>query len=136
MDVLKESRVVPDAVQMLDSTVILDHHQAAGARGDSATGFWPIERWVHNQDTPPCQRRRLAHGDRDHARSGSNYAGYNLMMADNPPKLFALRANRGCDYDKIRDDIESQIYKSRKVRKIVDMVSIPCSTWSSAASIS
>jgi len=33
MDALNEARVVPDALQMIDSTVVRAHHQAAGARG-------------------------------------------------------------------------------------------------------
>jgi len=33
MDALNESRAVPDALQMIDSTVIRAHHQAAGAKG-------------------------------------------------------------------------------------------------------
>lgn len=33
MDALNQSRAVPDALQMIDSTVIRAHHQAAGAKG-------------------------------------------------------------------------------------------------------
>lgn len=33
MDALNESRIVPDALQMIDSTVVRTHHQAAGAKG-------------------------------------------------------------------------------------------------------
>ena len=33
MDALNQSRSVPDALQMIDSTVIRAHHQAAGAKG-------------------------------------------------------------------------------------------------------
>jgi urease alpha subunit len=33
MEALNESRMVPDALQMIDSTVIRAHHQAAGAKG-------------------------------------------------------------------------------------------------------
>jgi transposase len=33
MDALNESRIVPDALQMIDSMVIRAHHQAAGAKG-------------------------------------------------------------------------------------------------------
>ena len=32
MDALDQSRAVPDALQMIDSTVIRAHHQAAGAK--------------------------------------------------------------------------------------------------------
>ena len=33
LEVLLESRIVPDALQMIDSTVVRAHHQAAGAKG-------------------------------------------------------------------------------------------------------
>lgn len=33
MDVLNHSGAVPDALQMIDSTVVRAHHQAAGAKG-------------------------------------------------------------------------------------------------------
>ena len=33
LEALNESQIVPDALQMIDSTVIRAHHQAAGAKG-------------------------------------------------------------------------------------------------------
>ncbi len=33
MEALNESGIVPDALQMIDSTVVRAHHQAAGAKG-------------------------------------------------------------------------------------------------------
>ena len=33
LEALNESRIVPDALQMIDSTVVRAHHQAAGATG-------------------------------------------------------------------------------------------------------
>lgn len=33
MDALNEGGLVPDALQMVDSTVVRAHHQAAGAKG-------------------------------------------------------------------------------------------------------
>ena len=33
LEVLNESRVAPDGLQMIDSTVVRAHHQAAGAKG-------------------------------------------------------------------------------------------------------
>ena len=33
LDVLNDSEVMPDQVQMIDSTIIRAHHQAAGAKG-------------------------------------------------------------------------------------------------------
>ncbi len=69
MEALNESRIVPDALQMIDSTVIRAHHQAAGAKGGSATGFWPFKRWLYDQDRPPRQRRRPSHEVGHHARA-------------------------------------------------------------------
>ena len=45
-----------DAVQMIDSTVIRAHHCAAGARGDSKSGSWPLARWLFDQNPCPDQR--------------------------------------------------------------------------------
>jgi urease alpha subunit len=33
MDTLNKSGLVPDALQMIDSTVVRSHHRAAGAKG-------------------------------------------------------------------------------------------------------
>ncbi|MBB3988164.1 transposase [Sagittula marina] len=80
MDALNESGAVPHALQMIDSTVVRAHHplpgralreqcperEAAGAKGDSATGSWPLTRWLHDQDPPPRQCSRAAHEDGDH----------------------------------------------------------------------
>jgi transposase len=44
------------AVQMVDSTVIRAHHCAAGARGDSKPGSWPLARWLHDQNPRQDQR--------------------------------------------------------------------------------
>ena len=70
MEALNESGAVPNAPQMIDGTVIRAHHQAAGARGDSATGFRALKRWLHDQDPPPRQRAWSAHEDRNHAGPG------------------------------------------------------------------
>lgn len=72
---LEPQWAVPDALQMIDITVIRAHHQAAGAKGDSATGFWPLKRWLHDQDPPPCQCCRPAHENRDHARPDVRFSG-------------------------------------------------------------
>ena len=57
----------------------------------------------------------------------SEYTGYDLVMADNPPQP-AIPVGEGYDSDKIREDIESRnalpmipMRKNRKVRKAVDM---------------
>ena len=58
----------------------------------------------------------------------SDYAGYDLVMADNLPSPAVLVADRGYDSDRIREDVEKRdavpmipMRKNRKVRKTVDM---------------
>ena len=45
-----------NAVHMVDSTVIRAHHCAAGPRGDSKSGSWPLARWLLDQNPCPDQR--------------------------------------------------------------------------------
>ncbi|KAB2532703.1 transposase [Salipiger aestuarii] len=42
MEALNQSEGVPDALQMLDSTVIRAHHQAAGPQGGSRVRVWVV----------------------------------------------------------------------------------------------
>lgn len=55
-----ESGAAPPQVQMIDSTVIRAHHQAAGAKGGPRNRFWPFKRWLHDQDTSDRQCLGLA----------------------------------------------------------------------------
>ncbi len=71
LEALNQSGAVPNALQMIDSTVIRAHHQATGAKGDSETGFWPFKRWRHDQDPPPRQRAWVAHENR--LLTGANF---------------------------------------------------------------
>ena len=43
LDALNESGLVPAALQMIDSTVIRAHHQAAGARGGLRDRVWAVQ---------------------------------------------------------------------------------------------
>ena len=70
LEVLNDSEVVPDSVQMIDSTIVRAHHQAAGTKGGSEAGSWPLKRWLHDQDPPPHKRAWPAHESRDYAWAG------------------------------------------------------------------
>ena len=70
-----------------DSIVIHAHHHAAGTKGGLLTrGSWPFGRWVPDQDPSS-----LVNGTGLPMTTGitpgqdSDYAGYDLVMADNPP---------------------------------------------------
>jgi len=56
LDALNDVKAVPDTVQMIDSTIIKAHHQAAGAKGDSERRSWPFKRWLYVQNTPSNKR--------------------------------------------------------------------------------
>lgn len=66
LETLNESEAVPNQVQMIDSTIIRAHHQAAGAKGGLKRKFWPFKRWLHDQNSSDYQCPRLAHAGRDH----------------------------------------------------------------------
>lgn len=70
MDALNESGAAPDAMQMVDRTVIRANHQAAGLKGDFATGFRALKRWLYDQNSSPRKRGWLADEKRDHAGPG------------------------------------------------------------------
>ncbi len=43
LEALNESRLAPDALQMIDSTVVRAHHQAAGAKGGLRDRVWAVQ---------------------------------------------------------------------------------------------
>ena len=53
MDDLNQSGAALDALQMIDSTVVAPIIRQRAQKGDPATGFWPLKRWLHDQDPPP-----------------------------------------------------------------------------------
>jgi transposase len=59
-----------DLLQMIDSTSIRAHHCAAGGRGDSPAGSWPLARWLHEQAPHPRQRARSAYRPARDRRAG------------------------------------------------------------------
>ncbi len=128
LDALNQSGAAPEALQMVDSTVIRAHHQAAGAkRGTPRQGFGRSRGGF----TTKIHLRANAHGlpMRTQITPGqtSDYLGFDLVMADNLPEPKVLLADRGYDADRIRKtmderDILTQIpmRKTRKMRVGVD----------------
>ncbi|WP_282078736.1 IS5 family transposase [Epibacterium ulvae] len=128
LDALNQSGAVPDALQMVDSTVIRAHHQAAGAkRGTPRQGFGRSRGGF----TTKIHLRVNAHGlpIRTEITPGqtSDYLGFDLVMVDNLPEPKVLLADRGYDADRIRKDMENRdilteipMRKTRKMRVGVD----------------
>ena len=108
MDTLNESGLVPDALQMIDSTVVRAHHQAAGAKGDSETKFRPFERWLRDQDPPPGQWRAPPHEVGHHAGRTSYYLGFDLVVDDNLPDPCVLLADKGYASDTVGKTIQAR----------------------------
>src|SRR5271154_5027656 len=66
---LNENEGPQRSVQMIDSTVV------RAQKGDSETGFWPLEGWLHDQNSSPHQRRRAADHGGDHRRGSLGLQG-------------------------------------------------------------
>ncbi|MEO1211863.1 MAG: IS5 family transposase [Cyanobacteria bacterium J06638_20] len=128
MEALNRSGAVPDALQMIDSTVVRAHHQAAGAKrgtprqglGRSRGGFTTKIHLLVNAHGLPM-RTEITPGQT------SDYLGFDLVMADNLPTPSVLLADRGYDADSIRRTIVKRqavpvipMRKSRKMRVGVD----------------
>jgi transposase len=60
LDVLNQSDMAPDSVQMIDSTIIRAHHQAAGAKGGLKNKVLAAQKVAYDQDPPHHQRNRPA----------------------------------------------------------------------------
>lgn len=114
---------------MIDSTVIRAHHHAAGAKGGapkealgrSRGGFTTKIHLRVNSAGLPTRAEITPAQD-------SDYAGIDLVIADNLPSPAVLVIDRGYDSDKIREDVEKRdtvpmipMRKNRNVRKTVDM---------------
>ncbi|MBB1493401.1 IS5 family transposase [Paracoccus sp. MC1854] len=128
MDALNESKAVPDALQMIDSTVVRAHHQAAGGKrgtprqgfGRSRGGFTTkIHLRVNSAGLP--MRIEITPGQT------SDYKGFDLVMSDNLPEPSVLLADRGYDSDNVRKTMEARdvlpvipMRKNRKLRVVVD----------------
>ncbi|MEM9784792.1 MAG: IS5 family transposase [Pseudomonadota bacterium] len=122
LEVLNDSEAVPDAVQMVDSTIIRAHHCATGARGGpqsqnlgrSKGGFTTKIHLRTNAAGLPTKAAITA-------GQASDYAGYaDTIDADLPPAR-VLIADKGYDSDAIRDGVEAAggtpVIPARRTRK-------------------
>ncbi|MFD2439555.1 IS5 family transposase [Paracoccus kondratievae] len=128
LEALNANGLAPDALQMIDSTVVRAHHQAAGAKGGtprqgfgrSRGGFTTkVHLRVNGAGLP--MRSDITPGET------SDYRGFDLVMDDNLPEPCVLLADRGYDSDKVRENMEARnivpvipMRKSRKLRVAVD----------------
>ncbi|MCU9840520.1 IS5 family transposase [Ruegeria sp. WL0004] len=117
LETLTESRIVPDALQMVDSTVVRAHHQAAGGKrgtprqgfGRSKGGFTTkIHLRVNAAGLP--MRTDITPGQT------SDYLGFDRVMDDNLPEPVVLLADKGCDADRIRAELQN-----RSIRPVIPM---------------
>lgn len=122
MDALNESGAIPSALQMIDSTVVRAHHQAAGVKGGtprqgfsrSRGGFTTKIHLLVNAHGLPLSAEITP-------EQTSDYVGFDLVMADNLPKPSVLLADRGYDADSIRTTMAARnvvpVIPMRKSRK-------------------
>ena len=122
------SGLVPDALQVVDSTVVRAHHQAADAEGGtprqglgcSCGGFTTkIHLRVNGVGLPISSD--ITPGQT------SDYPGFDRVMDDNLPELAVLLADCGYDSDNVRKTMETRnvvpvipMRKSRKLRVAID----------------
>ncbi|QRZ12921.1 IS5-like element ISPme2 family transposase [Paracoccus methylovorus] len=128
LEALNESRIVPDALQMIDSTVVRAHHQAAGGkRGTPRQGFGRSRGGFTTKIHLRVNAAGLPMRTEITAGQTSDYLGFDLVMADNLPEPSVLLADRGYDSDNIRKTMEVRdvvpvipMRKTRKLRVAVD----------------
>ena len=118
---------MPDALQIIDSTLVRAHHQAAGSkrgrcdRVSAALVVVSRPRSTFSSTHGLPVRTEITPGQT------SDYLGFDLVMADNLPAPSVLLADRGYDVDRIRTAVERcnalpeiPMRKSRKMRVGVD----------------
>ncbi|RYH08399.1 IS5 family transposase [Tropicimonas sp. IMCC6043] len=128
LEALTESRIVPDALQMVDSTVVRAHHQAAGAkRGTPRQGFGRSKGGFTTKIHLRVNAAGLPMPTDITPGQTSDYLGFDLVMDDNLPEPSVLLADKGYDADSIRDEMRERaiqpvipMRKSRKKRVGVD----------------
>src|SRR5688572_5433852 len=88
---------------MIDATIVRAHQHAAGAKGDSKRGHWPIARRAEHQDSycRRCDRSSLA--DDAHRRTGAR--GDTGQSIDRGLTLVSLIADKGVDNDGFRAEL-------------------------------
>ena len=125
LEVMNESNVVPDSLQMIDNTITRAHHCAAGVKGGL------------KKKTLAVLKVALSPGQT------SDYLGYDAIMDADlaPPKV--LLADTACDSDANRDDVEARrgttvipARKTIRARNLSLATSIPCEISLSDASTS
>jgi transposase len=96
-----------DTLQMIDSTIIRAHHCAAGAKGDSESGSWPLARWLLDQIDVRTNGDCLPIGVVLTPGEAHDSTAYPDLMAERDSDLDVLLADRGYDSDPIRDDVRA-----------------------------
>eukprot|EP01036_Dinobryon_divergens_P037062 gene37062-48390_t len=97
LDALNESGIMPDQVQMIDSTVIRAHHLAAGAKG----GLKKKIHLIANAHGLPV-RAEITGGE------VSDFKGFDRLVDDDLPHAKVFLADRGYDSDHIRKIITNR----------------------------
>ena len=122
MDAPNESGAVQHALQMIDSTAVHAHHQAAGAKtgtprqgvGRSRGGFTTKIHLSVNA-AGPAMRGEITAGQT------SDYLGFNVVMAENLTAPSVLLADRGYDAVSICKSMNKKdvlpVFPMRKSRK-------------------
>ncbi len=116
------------SVQLIDSTIIRAHHQAAGAKGGLKTRVFGAQRVASRQkfiSASPARGSRLQR--KSTFGEVSDYKGYDIVMDAEGPKPKVLIADKGYDSDRIRDDLEAKggvavipMRSGRKVHVAID----------------
>lgn len=127
LEALNESGVVPAALQMIDSTVVRAHHQAAGAKGGLRDRVLAVREVASRQRSTSASMAGLPMRSDITPGQTSDYLGFDLIMDDNLPEPSVLLADRGYDSDRVRETMEARnvvpvipMRKSRKLRVAVD----------------
>jgi len=99
MEALNQSEAVPDALQMIDSTVIRAHHQAAGVKGglrdrvSTVLGVASRPRSTSASMQPACPRGPRSHRARHLIAWGSVWS-WPAPCQSRPPEKVAISAAR------------------------------------------
>lgn len=109
MDTLNESWAVPDALQMINSTLIRAQHQAAGALGGTLPQGFGRSRGGFTTNIHLCVNSAgLPMRPEITPVQISDFLGFDLVMVGNLPEPSALLADQGYDADSIREKMEAR----------------------------
>ena len=144
LEALNETEGVGKSVQMINSTIIRAHHCAAGAKGGtprqglgrSRGGFTTKIHLRTNGEGLPIAAEITA-------GEVSDYSGFDPLMEAEGPEAKVLLADRGYDFDHIRETLEEKAAATvipnagtARFKSPSMATSTPCATALSAASIS